>query len=123
MKITLANRISYVTRTLKQRGFEDIRLKTYKPGVNPCSGFFRIHALKGGFRIYITELLLDGKITKYSYTLLRNDEVILRYDNAPHHPEIPTHPHHKHVKGSITPLQEPMIEKFIDEAITLITTD
>ena len=28
-----------------------------------------------------------------------NDEMVFRYDNAPHHPEIATYPHHKHVKG------------------------
>jgi len=34
-----------------------------------------------------------------------NDEMIFRYDNAPHHPEIATHPHYKHVKGESVPKQ------------------
>ena len=33
----------------------------------------------------------------YAYTYLREGERVFRYDNAPHHPEIPTHPHHKHI--------------------------
>jgi len=48
------------------------------------------------------------KITrpKYRFHLMdTNDEVIFRYDNAPHHPEIATHPHHKHVKGENVPKQ------------------
>lgn len=32
----------------------------------------------------------------YAYTYVR-DQLIFRYDNAPHHPEVETHPHHKHV--------------------------
>ena len=28
-----------------------------------------------------------------------DDTCIFRYDMAPHHPEIPTHPHHKHIGG------------------------
>ena len=27
------------------------------------------------------------------------DKMIFRYDNAPHHPEVPTYPHHKHIRG------------------------
>lgn len=23
---------------------------------------------------------------------------VFRYDNAPHHPEVPTYPHHKHIR-------------------------
>ena len=32
-----------------------------------------------------------------------NDEMVFRYDNAPHHPELATYPHHKHVKGEEVP--------------------
>ena len=32
-----------------------------------------------------------------------NDEMVFRYDNSPHHPEISTYPHHKHVKGEKVP--------------------
>ncbi|MEA1965499.1 MAG: DUF6516 family protein [Candidatus Aerophobetes bacterium] len=49
-----------------------------------------------------------GKITRprYRFHLMdTNDKVIFRYDNAPHHPEFPTHPHHKHVKGENVPKQ------------------
>ena len=37
---------------------------------------------------------------KYRFHLMTvNDEMVFRYDNSPHHPEISTYPHHKHVKG------------------------
>lgn len=36
---------------------------------------------------------------KYRFHLMNvNDEMVCRYDNAPHRLEIATYPHHKHVK-------------------------
>ena len=41
---------------------------------------------------------------KYRFHLMNvNDEMVFRYDNTPHHLEIATHPHHKHVKGEEVP--------------------
>ena len=41
---------------------------------------------------------------KYRFHLMTvNDEMVFRYDNSPHHPEISTYPHHKHVKGEKAP--------------------
>lgn len=41
---------------------------------------------------------------KYRFHLMTvNDEMVFRYDNSPHHPEISTYPHHKHVKGEKVP--------------------
>ncbi len=62
---------------------------------------------------------------KYRYHLMNvNGEMVFRYDNAPHHPEIATHPHHKHVKGAMVPrrseevgLKEVLLE--IKEMITI----
>lgn len=43
---------------------------------------------------------------KYRFHLIdANDEMFFRYDNAPHHAEISTYPHHKHVKGECVPKQ------------------
>jgi hypothetical protein len=41
---------------------------------------------------------------KYKFHLTNvNDEMVFRYDNAPHHLEIATYPHHKQVKGEKVP--------------------
>ena len=41
---------------------------------------------------------------KYRFHLTNvTDEMVFRYDNAPHHPEIATYPHHKPVKGGMVP--------------------
>ena len=42
---------------------------------------------------------------EYRYQFVRNEEAVFRYDNAPHHTHISTHPHHKHV--GITNTSEP----------------
>jgi len=47
-----------------------------------------------------------GKVIrlKYRFHLMNiNAEMVFRYDNAPHHLEIATYPHHKHVKGEKVP--------------------
>ena len=49
-----------------------------------------------------TVRLEDGDIIKdrYSYHYQKsNNDLVFRYDNAPHHPEIETFPHHKHVES------------------------
>ena len=41
---------------------------------------------------------------KYRFHLTNvNDEMVFRYENASHHLEIATYPHHKHVKGEKVP--------------------
>ena len=37
---------------------------------------------------------------KYRFHFMdSSDKIIFRYDNAPHHPEVATYPHHKHIRG------------------------
>ena len=43
------------------------------------------------YEVVSTELGYPVRIN-YAYTYLRNDQRVFRYDNAPHHPEIATHP-------------------------------
>ncbi len=52
----------------------------------------------------------------YAYSYIRNDQCVLRYDNAPHHPEIITFPHHKHIgEDKIAPTDQPSINQVLDE--------
>ena len=36
----------------------------------------------------------------------KNINLIIRWDNSPHHQEISTHPYHKHIRGTIEPSKE-----------------
>jgi hypothetical protein len=42
-------------------------------------------------------------------------QLILRYDNAPHHTEIQTHPHHKHIEDRIEPAEAPDLSDILRE--------
>jgi len=49
---------------------------------------------------------------KYRYQYMNEQQdLIFRYDNAPHHPDIETFPHHKHDMNEIKASDEP---KFFD---------
>ena len=47
----------------------------------------------------IKEIRKDNNLIKYSYYFLNtNNELIFGWDNAPHHEDINSFPHHKHIK-------------------------
>ena len=47
---------------------------------------------------HISEAWDDETLIWYAYYWLKqNDELRIGWDNAPHHPEVSTHPHHKHI--------------------------
>jgi hypothetical protein len=53
----------------------------------------------------------------YAYTYIREGQRVFRYDNAPHHPEIVTHPHHKHIgpADQLTPADQPSLSQVLAE--------
>jgi hypothetical protein len=57
---------------------------------------------------------------KYRYHYMNeNQEMLFRYDNAPHHSEIKTFPHHKHEQGQIVSSQEPNLYDVLLEIFRL----
>jgi len=120
MRIKLNDRVAYVTSKLREPGFINITLVSYRPGLSGFDGYYKLRAIKRQYRVFISELIIQGQVVKYSYTLLYNDEIVLRYDNAPHHQHIETSPHHKHVYDQIKPLYDYSIDSFIKEIRNLI---
>ena len=58
---------------------------------------------------------------KYRYHYMdSNNEIIFRYDNAKHHPEIETFPHHKHGQWTVFPAHEPSIKEIMAEIEFLV---
>ena len=52
----------------------------------------------------------------YAYSYIRGKECVFRYDNAPHHPNIITYPHHKHIgEKKISPADQPAIQQVLNE--------
>jgi hypothetical protein len=63
--------------------------------------------------LYLTDRRIEK--VRYSYHYQKGDRLIFRYDNAPHHPELPTFPHHKHVDDQVEPCQEPDLQDVLRE--------
>jgi hypothetical protein len=72
---------------------------------------FKIYA-ENGDTIELIERLIEEngilKRSKYSYHWQNSEGILIkRFDNAPHHPEISTHPHHLHSgERNVLPAQE-----------------
>jgi hypothetical protein len=53
-----------------------------------------------GSNLRISEKVVYGNLDKYSYYWLDGrNQLIIGWDNAPHHKELPNFPHHKHTYG------------------------
>ena len=71
--------------------------------------------LKDESILYIREYV-DENERSYSYHWqTKEGELIIRWDNAPHYKDIPTYPHHKHVKGKILPNYAITCEEILKE--------
>jgi hypothetical protein len=65
--------------------------------------------------------LIDGSllyVREAIFPQTSTGETLLRWDNAPHHPEIPTYPHHKHDEERIGPAARVSIEDVWAELAT-----
>jgi hypothetical protein len=71
------------------------------------------------YEVVNTELGYPVRVS-YAYTYIREGKRVFRYDNAPHHPEIITYPHHKHIGPSdrLAPTDQPSLSQVLAEAAT-----
>jgi hypothetical protein len=53
----------------------------------------------------------------YRYHYQELSGLVLRYDNAPHHPEVMTHPDHKHIGDDVVASAHPTIDAAVEEWI------
>jgi hypothetical protein len=62
--------------------------------------------LADGSRLHVNEVHISGQLRKYAYyRLTPTGEVLQGWDNAPHHPEIVSYPHHLHQQNLVHPSQ------------------
>ncbi|HEX6386053.1 MAG TPA: DUF6516 family protein [Anaerolineae bacterium] len=65
--------------------------------------------------IFVEEGIVLVK-TEYAYHYQdAKGKLIFRYDNAPHHPEIATHPHHKHTSNRTEVSEPPHLNDVLHE--------
>jgi hypothetical protein len=68
------------------------------------------------FTIFEDEIKRD----KYSYHHQKNNELLIRWDNAPHHKELPTFPFHVHRKDGVFESKEMTVEDVLKELAELM---
>lgn len=77
-----------------------------------------------GSKLHFKEYFIAIPVLKklaYSYHYQnKEEEIIFRFDNAEHHPEIKTYPHHKHSKDSVSPSKEMLLKEAITEALNIL---
>ncbi|CAN2040009.1 putative Genome sequencing data, contig C327 [Candidatus Magnetomoraceae bacterium gMMP-15] len=92
--------------------FPNIRSLSLKKKIyNVKQGFISGSLIfENGYRLDFAEVRntdVKAKI-KYRYQYMKEDmESVFRYDNAPHHPDIKTFPHHKHQADGVKASDEP----------------
>jgi hypothetical protein len=65
-------------------------------------------------KLWIREVREADRLMAYSYYWLREDDsIIIGWDNAPHHAEVKTFPHHKHISEQIVESLETDIDKVL----------
>lgn len=75
-----------------------------KKFVLSCKYVTQIQNLRTKIRVrlikeYYIDLYYNSTLQKYSYTLLKQDQRVLSFDNAPHHKNLPNFPHHFHTSN------------------------
>lgn len=77
-----------------------------------------------GSRLEFTERVLIERARPvkrdYRYQYVKSQSPVFRYDNAPHHPQLASFPHHKHVGRKTLDAKEPTFEEVIKESVSLI---
>ncbi len=79
----------------------------------------------GGYSLNFMEYILIGKQRpKYRFNLSDSKgKLIFRYDNAPHHIEISTYPHHKHIGKQVKSSEQIGLAEVISEIEIMILTE
>ncbi len=71
--------------------------------------------------LHVTEYVqLDTRIERVSYRYhyqTKNKQMIFRYDNTPHFPQISTYPDHKHTPNGTEESLRPTLEDILDEIV------
>lgn len=88
---------------------EVVNFRLIREVIGVKKGFIRfVIELREGSELHVFEYV-DSNLHKIDYSYHwqnKEKKLITRWDNAPHHPEIETFPHHLHEGEEIKPSQE-----------------
>lgn len=109
---------------------EILRRSVWDTGLEKVALYRYRLSMSDGSLLELTERLVEEKrtlfIKKYRYHWQnRNGQVIMRWDNAPHHPEIESFPHHLHDGSETNVVRHSEIRGMdaLSRVIVLIATD
>jgi len=71
-------------------------------------------------------IVVDEKITAIDYRYHFQDEqnnLIFRYDNTPHFPDLSSFPHHKHLCDRVVACEQPDISQVIQDVMSFFETE
>lgn len=110
--------IQNILNSRQEITIESFRLQEIAPGREGIIEA-RLRFWDGSLLEFVEVLIEHGVVlvkTEYAYHYQdAQNRLIFRYDNAPHHPEISTHPHHKHTARTIEPAMPPHLGDVIAE--------
>ena len=71
--------------------------------------------------LFVTESRETLYIDKYRLHYMNSaGQMLFRYDNSPHHPNIDSHPHHKYTSAKISASNVPSIEDILNEISSIV---
>jgi len=71
--------------------------------------------------MFVSETRNGIAVDKYRLHYMKHSgQMLFRYDNAPHHPEITSHPHHKHISNKVFQTTEPSLKDVLKEISAII---
>ena len=106
---------------LIEKYLENPRIRVLRHEVSEGREYFalRVEIPHVGALLEIREFWKENKLVAYGY-YLRVKDYEEWWDNRPHHPEVQTFPHHRHVNGRVEPLPDPSLEAFLMRVKELI---
>ena len=108
------------------RKLEDVYVERYEEEILASDRInLRIRVrFKAGNLFELNEaVIIEGdKLERLNYRYHfqdRQNNLIFRYDNTPHFPDLENFPHHKHLRDGIISSEEPTVVGVIEEAVKL----
>jgi hypothetical protein len=105
------------------RKLEDVYVERYEEEIVAADRVnLRIRVrFASGHMLELNEAVIgqQGRVTHLCYRYHLQDpknNLVFRYDNTPHFPELENFPHHKHLPDKVAAAEQPSILKVIEEA-------
>ena len=106
------------------RKLEDVYVERYEEEILASDRINLRIRFKAGNLFELNEaVIIEGdKLERLNYRYHfqdRQNNLIFRYDNTPHFPDLENFPHHKHLRDGIISSEEPTVAGVIEEAVKL----